>query len=332
MGARAVVFSARNRVEFRQIDVPDPSPGDVVVRTRFSWISNGTESSFLRGERTSGDVPFHPEDPPPFPRVPGYQKTGVVEWVGSEVEDVCPGEWVFAATSRVSYGVTPMGGHVSPAVTPREQIWKLPQGLSPRAASALVLVQVGYNCGTRAPVEPGAIAVVVGDGLVGHWAAQTLAWRGARVVMIGHHDFRLGKLHVPGARTVNSNETDPLESVSRLASEGVAVLVDSVGRVPLVEAFLPLMRRDAHIVSAGFCGAEGRIDIQKLRLGEITLHCPSGWRRQRMDTTLELLAEGTLDAASLVTHSFPASQAPAAWDLIINRREEFLGVVLEWTQ
>ena len=39
----------------------------------------------------------------------------------------------------------------------------------------------GYNCGTRAPLAPGEAAVVIGDGLVGHWAAQTLAWCGAAV-------------------------------------------------------------------------------------------------------------------------------------------------------
>ena len=113
MKAEAVVFIARNQVEFREIEVPDPTPEDVVIRTRFSWISNGTESSYLRGERSNGETPFRTGDQPVFPRVPGYQKTGTVEWVGSNVEGLRRGDWVFVAGSQVKYGISAMGGHVS---------------------------------------------------------------------------------------------------------------------------------------------------------------------------------------------------------------------------
>ena len=80
----------------------------------------------------------------------------------------------------------------------------------------------------------------------------------------------------------------------------------------------------------GILWGRGRIDIQRLRHGEQTLHCPSGYTRERMDQTLRLLASGALESASLITHRFPAGEAKVAWDLIMNRREEFLGIVLEW--
>jgi len=328
--ARAVRFVDVNQVEWGIVEVPEPGPDDVVVDVRYSWISPGTEGSFLRGERTGGDTPYAPSDPWPFPRVPGYQKTGVVRAVGERVEGIVAGDWVFASVSRVAYGVTPMGGHVSPAVTPKDQIWKLPAGLSPEDASGLVLTQVGYNCGTRAPVAIGEWAVVLGDGLVGHWSAQTLAWRGARVIMLGHHAARLGRLVAPGSVAVNTAQEPALEAVRRLANGQVAVLVDTVGNVPSVESLLPTLKHDGHIVSAGFCGTEGRIDIQKLRLGEITLHCPSGWTRRRMDETLALLAAGWLDAGSLITHRYPAEQAAVAWRQIVSNRDETLGVILIW--
>ena len=331
MEARAVRFVDANQVDWAIVEVPDPGPEDVVVDVRYSWISPGTEGSFLRGERTAGDTPYVPGDPWPFPRVPGYQKTGVVRSVGERVEGVAKGDWVFASVSRVSYGLDAMGGHVSPAVTPQDQIWKLPDGLSPEDASGLVLTQVGCNCGTRAPVAIGEWAVVIGDGLVGHWAAQTLAWRGARVIMLGHHASRLQRLVAPRSVAVNTAEEPAVTAVQRIAGRRVAVLVDTVGSVPLVEALLPTLQHDGHIVSAGFCGTEGRIDIQKLRLGEITLHCPSGWTRQRMDETLALLAAGWLDAGSLITHRFPAERVVDAWQQIVSDRQETLGVILAWT-
>ena len=261
MEAEAVIFVARNWVDFERIEVPDPTPQDVVVRTRYSWISNGTESSYLGGERSNGETPIGPDDCPGFPRVPGYQKTGTVEWVGSEIEDLLPGDWVFVAGSRVCHGVSQMGGHVSPAVATRESVWKLPEGVDPVGASGLVLAQVGYNCGSRPAVKEGDLVVVLGDGLVGHWAAQTFAWRGARVAMIGRHEFRLERLHLEGAITVNERTADPVKVVrqwSSSTSDGIAALVDTVGSIPTLYAFLPLMRPQGHICSAGFYGARAR--------------------------------------------------------------------------
>ena len=65
--ARAVVFTAPNTVEYRDgsshwVKCPDPGPGDVLVRITHSWISNGTEGSFLRGERIKGDTAYRPGD------------------------------------------------------------------------------------------------------------------------------------------------------------------------------------------------------------------------------------------------------------------------------
>ncbi len=223
-----------------------------------------------------------------------------------------------------------MGGHVSPAVAPVDQIWRLPEGLNPITASGLVLTQVGYNCGMRAPVSPGEWALVLGDGMVGHWAAQTLGWRGARVIMLGHHDWRLAHLRLASAITVNTTRDDAYEAVRSAAPSGLAVVVDTVGDVPTVEAMLPFIKPQGHIVSAGFCGTEGLIDIQKLRNGEMTLHCPSGWTRQRMDDTLELLGQGKLETASLITQRLPASQVVEAWRRIAEERHRIMGVVLEW--
>ena len=84
------------------VTTPAPGPSDVVVRVSHSWISNGTEGSFLRGERIEGDTPYSSaQDPWPFPIVAGYQKIGVVEWVGQDIDDLASGETVFATMGKV---------------------------------------------------------------------------------------------------------------------------------------------------------------------------------------------------------------------------------------
>ena len=107
-------------------------------------------------------------------------------------------------------------------------------------------------------------------------------------------------------------------------------MIDTVGSVRDIERFLDQFRRFGHIVSAGFHGTRGLIDIQTLRNRELALHAPAGWTQERMDATLALLAQGALRTTHLITHHFPVEQAPAAFDLILSRREPVLGVILDW--
>ena len=336
MKARAVVFTAPDTVETvgggrHAIQVPDPEPGDVVVRVTHSWISNGTEGSFLRGERVQGDTAYRPGDPWPFPIVPGYQKVGVAEWVGPDVADIAVGETVFAAMGKVEGMFARMGGHVSPSVSPRNQIWKLPPGVDPLAFSGLVLTQVGYNCGTRAPVGVGEWGVVVGDGLVGQWAAQTLAWSGVHVVLVGHHEDRLARFAGgPFRHAINGHHADWIRTVRDLAPGGVQVGVDTVGSIQAVEGLMSLMKRYGHIVSAGFYGTDDQIGLQPLRNGELSVDLVSGWSRERMDRTRDLIAAGHLQTLPLITHHFPVQQAAEAWRMIVDKGDAAMGVILDW--
>lgn len=331
--AQAVVATEPGRVAFQTVEVPEPGPDDVVVRVLHSWISTGTEGSFIRGERIAGDTPRAPSDPLPFPHVPGYQKVGIVERVGANVTKVAAGHPVFASVSQVEGMFYPFAGHISPAVTDQSQVWKLPAGVEPFAASGLVLTQVGYNVGMRAELAAGDCAVVIGDGMVGHWAAQTLKFRGARVLLLGRHDERLKKFQAgPEDRRVNIRREDPLSAVREWASGRVQVVADTVGTIALTETLIPQMKRFSHIVSAGFYCQDGRIDIQKLRGAEITLHAPAGWTGDRVDATLVLLQTGVLKTLPLITHRFAASNCAAAYDLILSKREPALGVILDWEQ
>ena len=328
--AIAVVALEPYRVALQKVRVCAPNGQEVAVRVLHSWISNGTESSFLRGERIQGDTPRGPSDPLPFPHVPGYQKCGIVEYVGASVPDLKIGDEVFVSVSGIEGMFYETGGHVSPAVAHFSQVWKLPKGVSCLAACGLVLTQVGYNCGACAPVADGDAAVVIGDGLVGHWTAQTLKSRGARVAMIGRHEERLARFQTRDNDLRLLEKSDTTGKLRDWASDGIAIVVDTVGSIAAMERLYPLLVHGAHLVSAGFYGDQGEIDIQRLRERELTLHAPAGWTRERIDATLELLARGELQTEPLITHRFPIGECERAYDLILSRSAPVLGVVLDW--
>lgn len=328
----AVVAEAPQQVSFRLIPRREIGPDEVLVQLEHSWISNGTEGSYLRGERVGGDTPWRPGDPAPFPHVPGYQSVGIVLEVGSQVPGLKPGNRVAATSARVDGMFHGWAGHVSPAIHHWADVLTLPEGLEPIAASGLVLVQVGFNVGTRPVMEPGDRAIVIGDGMVGHWSAQTLRSRGAVVALIGRHESRISR-DVPQSGDIHllTSQPDWKERLSEWAGSDVQVVAHTAGPIqPMIEMF-PLLRRGAQLVSAGFVGTDGWVDVQALRDRELSLHAVSGMNRSRLEKTLALLAKGKLSTLPLISHHFPAQQAAEAFRLVLGPSATHLGVILDWS-
>ncbi|WP_141500022.1 zinc-binding dehydrogenase [Paenibacillus luteus] len=328
MIGKGVVFTEKLKVAYQDVHIPALQDDEVLIDIEHSWISNGTESSFLRGERIDGETPFRDGDSLPFPQVAGYQKVGIITSLGKDVQSFAVGDRVFATISKVNGMFYSTGGHVSPAVTHESQVWKLPAEADPIAYSGLVLTQVGYNCGTCPPVKKGDYAVVIGDGMVGQWAAQTLMHRGAHVIVLGRHNDRLDLLP-EGIHKVNTKVSSIKEALQDVR-DTFSIIVDTVGSLATVTELISFAQYGCHLVSAGFLGEDGRIDIQMLRTKQVTLHCPSGWSQEAMDETLRGIAEGWLQTTSLVTHHFPVEQAKEAWDLILDSKQAKLGVILDW--
>jgi len=333
MKSQAVVFTGPGVVEFCDVNCPEPGADDVVIDVTYSWISNGTEGSFLRGERLAGDTAKKPGDPAPFPIIAGYQKVGWVTAVGANVTDFAVGDFVFAIMSAVE-GMfdNQFAGHVSPSVCQQHFVHRLPEAAkaNPEAYCGMVLTQVGYNCGSRPRIEPGEVAVVVGDGLVGQWTGQTLHRRGAKVIMTGRHADRLAKFEQGGWGRGLKVASDGVAEVTARGEGPIAVLVDTPGDAKLFDAYLPHLKHGGTIVSAGFYGLEGFIEIQKYRYREIAFDLVAGITRERIDATIDWVAQGKLDTMGLITHRFPVAEAAEAWRLIESKSEPVLGVILDW--
>ncbi len=334
MRSKAVVFTAPNQVRWMDVKSPDPGADDIVIEIHHSWISNGTEGSFLRGERLSGDEAWQHGDPMPFPMIAGYQKVGRILSLGSNVAGFEVDEMVFASMSKAT-GMfdNRFAGHISPSVCDKGAVMKIPPNANPMAVSGLVLTQVGYNCGSRPQIQPGQVAVVIGDGLVGQWAAQTLKQRGATVVMVGKHDDRLSKA-ASYAHIINGPDDYGISRFDALKLGNVQVLVETVGSVAAMYNWLHRMNRNSHIVVAGFYKPSGEVNIQTalqdFRNYEISFDLVSGATAKRMEETMKWIAYGKLNTLDLITHRFNAEDAVAAWELIKSKREPVLGVVLDW--
>ncbi|MCA9413907.1 MAG: zinc-binding dehydrogenase [Candidatus Omnitrophica bacterium] len=335
MKTEAVIFTGKNKVEFGKVKVPDPGPNDVVVATKHSWISNGTEGSFLRQERFDGVTPWQFGLPLPYPMVAGYQKVGIVESMGKDVKGFKKGQWVFATITKIEKTHLGFGGHVAVGPSDANEVYALPKGVDPIEYSGLVLTQVGTNTGSRPPVEKGCHALVMGDGMVGNWAAQTLQSRGAKVAFVGRHNFRLDLLKKKkGDLILNSKEqSDWLEQAIDWTGGEFDIVVDTIGNDVNLDTnlkLIPLLKYGGHYVTAGHEGSKSWMDLRQFIYREATIHCPCGWTRARMESTLKQIHDGTIYTKPLITDQMKAKDAAKAWDKIFNEKDSTLGVVLNW--
>lgn len=196
------------------------------------------------------------------------------------------------------------------------------------------MAQVGFDGAIRPQVSQGDVAVVIGDGLLGLYVGQVLRYRGARVIMSGHHQERLELAGRYGAadEVVNSKQEDLVEYVRKAYPDGVPITVETASKNELIQMAIGLLEPNGQFVLLGYYPeGECLIDTHWVRARAITMYCPCGIERKRMEKTLELTARGHLKMKELVTHEFPFTEAPKAYRMILEKSTHFLGVVFDWT-
>ncbi len=327
MQTQAIVFQAPGHVKMLDIPMPDPGPQTVQIRTMYSCVSAGTEGWVFNNRFTWAGTPY--------PCVPGYQRVGIITQLGEDVEGWNVGDVVMATTGQWDGPVTAhWGAHSAVANTGVSELFALPKGIDPVAASAAVVAQVGYNAASRVAMEPNAWVVVYGDGLIGQCAAQAARARNARVVLVGHRNERLALAAEWSADAViNSHEDDVAASVrEHTTGAPVVAVLDTIQTEAAQHQYLPFLEHGrGQIVYCGFTPGTQWANMATLQQRELTTHFVSGWNRTRMDATLSLMARNDMCVRPLVTHLVPAAQGSDMYQMIVNKRDPFLGICLNWS-
>ena len=209
---------------------------------------------------------------------------------------------------------------------------RLPDSVSLADAAGLLLAQVGYNGASKPPVKQGDTAVVIGEGLVGLYAAQVLRARGARVIISGLQGFRLELARRFAADEVfDASRGDLADHVRSRFPGGVDIVVETASSAATVRLGASILRNGGHLVMNGFYPPpQNLVDWHWLRGKELTVHCPNSRTRERLEATLALVASGALRIGALVTHELSLADAPRAYAMLLDPAAEFLGVTIQW--
>ncbi len=258
---RAVIARAKGEpVELATINIPDPGPGEAVVKVLTCGVCH-TDLHYREGGINDE-----------FPFLLGHEAAGVVESVGPEVTEVAPGDFVvlnwravcgscrackrgdlqycFNTHNATQKMTLEDGTELSPALgigafaektlVAAGQCTKV----DPKARPAAVgLLGCGVMAGIGAAINTGAVTrgksvAVIGCGGVGVAAIAGAALAGASPVIAVDIDAKkLEKAVALGAtHTVDSSATDPVEEIKRICAEtyegaeGADVVIEAVGR------------------------------------------------------------------------------------------------------
>jgi 2-desacetyl-2-hydroxyethyl bacteriochlorophyllide A dehydrogenase len=312
MRARAVHFVAPRRVELREVELPDPSEGRILVATEWSGISSGTELLAYRGE-VDPDLPLDETlgalaGTFAYPFRYGYSAVGrVVRPAGPFRE----GQRVFAFHPHQDRFVTDVGDAVAV------------DDLDPRAATLYPMVETALQVALDAAPRLGETVVVAGLGAVGILVAALLARTGAVILGSEPEPSRRAAAAAFGVRAV-----DPDAAAEVVAAEtggrGADLVVEASGNPKALAAALSLLAHEGTALVCSWYGTKPvtlplgaafhrrRLALRSTQVSTLPAALTARWdRRRRAELAWRLCRE--LPLSALATHAFPFERAAEAY-------------------
>ncbi len=318
--AQALWLTGPRQAVFRNETVAPPGPGELRVQAIASAISHGTELLVYRGE-VPADLPL---DLPTlagsfaFPIKYGYASVGRVANVGPGVMNIAAGDAVFV-----------LHPHQSVYTIPVQLALRLPPDIDPILGLFTANLETAVTIAHDTPLYLGETALVFGQGVVGLLVAQLLRLAGARrVFAVDPLEQRRALALQVGVDAALAPGDDLRERVCALNDGRAAdVAVEVSGNGAALQAAIDTVASEGTVVVASWYGSKpvtltlgshfhrGRVRLRSSQVGRLAPELSMRWDyARRREMVLHLLPQ--LRLAELISHRFPFTAAPAAYQLI----------------
>lgn len=330
--ASVVYLNAPYQLELRKERLAtDIGAREILCETLVTAISPGTELAAYRGLPA-----LRPGAG--YPRLQGYCNVARVLAAGGEVREVTAGDRVLSFTSHRSHFV----------INADEVLLVLPQTAAAESLACTYLFHLGYDAVLKAAVRPGSRVLVLGLGALGLASVAMAAVAGGRVFGLSDQAFAGPIARAFGAAAVFSRrDLDGLRAA--LTDQLADVIIVTTNAWKDWATALEMAALHGTIACLGFPGRgeppppENPLDsrffyTKQLRILAVGM-APErgdtrGFLRFNERTNLKYLAEllhaGRLDAASLVSGTYPASEIEQAYRDLLARDRRAVTYLLRW--
>jgi S-(hydroxymethyl)mycothiol dehydrogenase len=355
---QGVVARAKGKpVELVDVVVPDPGPGEAVVKVQACGVCH-TDLHYREGGINDE-----------FPFLLGHEAAGVVEAVGEGVTNVAPGDfvilnwravcgecracakgkpWYCFNTHNAKQKMTLTDGtELSPALGIGAFIEKtlVHSGqctkVDPEAsATAAGLLGCGVMAGFGAAVNTGGVTrgdsvAVIGCGGVGNAAIAGARLAGATtIVAVDVDDRKLEWAKGFGAtHTVNSRETDPVQAIRDLTGgNGADVVVEAVGRPQTYEQAFYARDLAGTVVLVGVPTPDLKVELPMIEIFGRGGALKSSWYGDCLPSRdfpmlVDLYRQGRFDLDAFVSETIGLGDVEAAFEKM-HRGEVLRSVVV----
>jgi L-iditol 2-dehydrogenase len=312
---RATRLAAVGEIATVEVAVPEPGPGELVVRVEAAGIC-GTDRHLYRGE---------------FPCAPpvtlGHEFSGIVVGRGAGVTiaegarvacdpndwcgdcDACRRGRVNLCTKNVATGIHRDGGLAGFAVFPARKAVVLPDGLDPRFGAfcePLACTLHGLDIG--APLA-GERVLVLGGGVIGLLALQLARLSGAEAMLLTRHPAKRALATALGA---TATAATPAEALAAWP-DGADLTIECAGVAETVTEAGRLTRAGGRIVVLGVLAKGETVAIEPFDLlfREVQLHFAfiNPFTQSR---AAALIASGRIAVEPLISREIPLEAAAEA--------------------
>ena len=347
---RALVLMGPDRLEMKTVPVPQPGPVEVLIRVESCAI--------CRSDLSMIHEPF-PGQAPYGELIIGHEYAGTVAAVGETVDELQVGDRVAVEahngcgrcrncrlgdyTSCLNYGNpkkghrcnghTTNGAYAEYVVNHLNTVHRLPASVSFDVASLVTnLGCVLYGYENLGGYLAGENVLVIGAGPLGLVsAAGARALAANRIFLSDVLASRLAVgLRVGADRAIDANREDPLRVVlAETEGLGVDYAVESSGSQAGLDLAVKATRRNGKILLLAIPHHPVPVDFKDLSLNDKDIITNRGESRANVGRAVSLLANGRVDLAPLVTHTFPLARFAEALRTFDQRLDGAVKVVLK---
>jgi propanol-preferring alcohol dehydrogenase len=294
-------------LDIREIDRPEPGPGQILVRVMASGVCHTDLHA------VTGDWPVKPT--PPF--IPGHEGVGEVAAIGAGVTGVregdrvgvpwlytacghcehCVGGWETLCESQQNTGYSVNGGFADYVIADPDYVGHLPGKLDFGGAAPVLCAGVTVYKGLKeTEVKPGQWVAISGIGGLGHMAVQYARAMGMRVVAVDVADDKLALAQSLGAEaTVNAKSEDPAGWINREIGGVHGALVTAVSTTAFHQA-IGMLRRHGTLALVGLPPGTFPTPIFDVVLKRLTIRGSIVGTRLDLTEALAFAGEGAVAA------------------------------------
>ncbi len=296
-------------------DWPDPegpSGNEVMTRTIYTGVTNGTE----RNQLTGGNYAPADDDLPTDGN--GYQNVGKVIEVGPDVRELKIGDVLYMSAAHAEYAVMPEDGlHV-----------RLPDSMDLTEAALLGICSVAMRTCRNAELNVGERVLIVGAGILGQVAVQVAAGMGARATICD----------INGRRLAIAGEIGAAEAVMDVSGEqwkqkvgdaSFDVVIDFAGVPGMEDQLITALRPRGRVL---FIAGRDKVTYT-FNLGqgrEVRIRQNSHFDRDDLHNTCRLAARGLIKIGPLIRDVVPVSEAKRIYDTLRDAPDQLMGTVFAW--